>query len=359
MDDLASSLDPTTTLRSFLPKKALNLDRIMGPLRARYVETERDDLILQQLVRLHRNACVRRNPRLPYTEDNRRNGIGFVVMSESGAGKSTTLERVFTEYPAFRGYGVLGSGCPIITVEAPSPCTLAQIGMLILEKLGYMPERELRENTAWRRVRKMLKREHAFFLHIDEAANVLHQKSEHEIRKVADTLRGLMLSRDWPVQIILSGVPELTDLFDVDRQLRRRLKYVRFENVSPSEDAELVNKIILGYAKAAHCKVRFRVEDALIPRLCHAAVYQFGLVIELVVDAVECCISDGNKTLTIEDFANGYAARTFHPVDLNPFVIPAWDTLDCSAVREKPKRPTAEEDPPSPTKRWRKRNRKR
>lgn len=344
MEAITQGSDPTATLRAFLPDDVLELERIMEPLRARYVETDRDDIVRRHIVRLHRNACARRNPRLAYDEGNRRNGIGFAVISESGAGKSTTLERIFGEYSAFGGYGVVGSGCAIITVEAPSPCTLAQIAMLILEKLGYSPERELRENVAWRRVRKMLRREKIFFVHIDEAANVLHQKSEHEIQKIADTFRSLMLSKEWPVQIILSGVPELLDLFDQDRQLRRRMKYVRFENVSAAEDADLIEATLRGYAKAAKLPVRFTDEDALIPRLCHAAVYQFGLVIELVVDAIEACLTDEHKALTKQDFANGYAERTLQPVDLNPFVVPAWDTLDCSAVREKPKKPTGEED---------------
>jgi hypothetical protein len=338
MDSITVQDDPTAALRKFLCAEELKLDDTVERLRARYVESDRDKAILKLVKKLHRNACARRNPRLPRSTGNRKDGIGFAIISESGAGKSTTLERIIREYPAFEGFDVPGSGCPVLRIEAPSPCTLKQLAMAILELLGYSVERDLKENVAWRRARKLLELHGIFFLWIDEAANVIHQKSEHEIRKVADTFRGLMLSRKWPVQIILSGVPELEGLLDADRQLRRRLKYVGFENVSPEDDAEMVEAAIHEYAKAAKLKVRFDRDDMLVGRLCHAAVYQFGLIMEVIVDAIESCIEDGNETLSIKGFANGYTSRTLEPLNLNPFLVSAWNTLDCSAIRKKPQR---------------------
>jgi len=335
VDIAADKHDPIASLQSFLEDDDLKVERLMEPLRARYVESDRDDVIRKALKKLHRNACARRNPQLPRSDGNRKPGIGFVVVSESGAGKTTTLERIFGEYPAFQGFGVVGSACPILRIEAPSPCTLKQLAMMILEELGYDIERDLRENLAWKRARKMLKLHGIFFLWIDEVANVLHQASDHEIRKVADTLRGLMLSRRWPVQIILSGVPELEGLLAVDRQLRRRLTYITFPCVSAQNDADLVEQAIHNYAKAAKLNVNIAADDMLIGRLCHAAVHQFGLVMEIIVDAIEACLLDGNDTLLIDDFAHAYSGRTLQPIDQNPFVVPTWETLDCSAIRKK------------------------
>lgn len=335
-DEAGEFPDLIAKLRSFLPGDP-KIEEIVERLRARYVTSDRDDTLLTNLERLHRNACARRDPKLPYSPDNRRDGIGFVVVSKSGAGKSTALMRAFRKYPAFgNGFCVTGSGCPILSIEAPSPCTLKQLALAILDALGYHAERDLKENVAWKRARRLLKLHGIAFLHIDEAANVLHQKSEHEIRKIADTLRALMLSREWPVQIILSGVPEIEPLLDIDRQLRRRLRYVRFEDLSATKDAEQIENAMLDYAKAAELEVKLGPDDMLVGRLCHAAVYQFGLAMEIVVDAIERCLADRHPALTIEDFANAYANRNLQPTELNPFLVHAWDTLDCGAIRKRP-----------------------
>ena len=45
MPTIAASDDPTASLRSFLPDEVLKLEQIMEPLRARYVELERDHII--------------------------------------------------------------------------------------------------------------------------------------------------------------------------------------------------------------------------------------------------------------------------------------------------------------------------
>lgn len=329
------TIDPTAKLRSFLAEEDLRIARLIEVLGARYVETDRDDVVSRAIKRLHRSACKRRFPKLPDGPDNRKNGVGFAVISESGAGKSTIIERVIRNYPAFAGFDVVGSGCPIIVVEAPSPCTLGQLALLIMEKLGYVPERDLRENVAWKRARALLKKAGIFFIWIDEAGNVLHQKGADEIRKVADTFRALMLRRDWPIQVILSGVSEVEDLLAIDRQLRRRVQCIAFPAIELPRDAELVEAAIADYAYAANLPVDLASDDAIVPRLCHAAVYQFGLVMEIIIEAIETCLLDGHDLLTVRDFANAYTGRTMQPVDQNPFLASAWHTVNCSVIRKK------------------------
>jgi len=152
-----------------------------------------------------------------------------------------------------------------------------------------------------------------------------------------------MLRRDWPVQLILSGVSDLEELLAIDRQLRRRIRCISFPNVDPREDADMVEAVIGDYAKAAGLPIRFSPEDMIVPRLCHAAVYQFGLVMEIIVDAIEDCLTSGHDILTIRDFANAYTGRTLQPIEQNPFVAAAWHTIDCSVIRRKAS-PNGDED---------------
>lgn len=354
MSSSGNAFDPTALLRAQLSDDDFRILKVEEMLKARYVRSERDDEISNALTELIKNACTRRDPKLPHSAENRVAGTGFVVLGESGAGKSRTLDHTFRKHPAFPGFGVIGSGCPLLSVEAPSPCTLQQLALEILKGLGYDTDRDLRENKAWRRARDQLELNHVMFLHVGECQRVMHQSSEFEIKKVADTFIGMMESTTSPVQLILSGVPELESLLGIERQLRRRLTYIRFTSISPTEDAELVEEAVHAYAKAANLKVRLAPDDMLVGRLCHSAVYQFGLVMKMIVDAIKCCIKDGRDTLTIDDFANGYANKTLQPVDLNPFIVHAWDMIDCSVIRKKAKRPTGEDaEMPPPTRKRR------
>jgi hypothetical protein len=334
--------DPTAALRSYLSEDDTRMADVVDSLRARYVTSERDDQINRQIERLIRNAVARKDPRKPHSFDNRMAGVGFVVIGESGAGKTTALDRAFTKHPAFPGYGITGSDCPLITVQAPSPCTLGQVAMEILDVCEYGIQRVLQENQAWRRARFQMRENHKLFLRIGDAQHVMHTLAEHEKKKFSDTLKNLMVVEK--MQLILDGVDDLVPFLQMDRQLRRRLKYVNFKNVSAVNDAEFIDSTVKNYVKKAGLKLAISDEDMLTGRLAHSACHQMGLVIEILVDAIEVSLTARNCTLSIDDFADAYADRTLDS-SLNPFLVRAWDTIDCSFIQKKVELPPNETGP--------------
>jgi hypothetical protein len=173
------------------------------------------------------------------------------------------------------------------------------------------------------------------FLHIDDIHNVLHQASESEIAKVADTLRNLMISTSWPVQLIISGTDKIVDFTEKDRQLSRRLKFVAFEDIDPKADAEWITEAVEDFAKTAGLKVVFEPEDSLIERLCRAAAFQMGLIFEILLAAIEISVTAKRKVLKRDDFAAAYADRIVQPEDLNMFLSPVWFDLDPSVILKK------------------------
>jgi len=69
-----------------------------------------------------------------------------------------------------------------------------------------------------------LKINQVLFLWLDHLNNVFTMSSEEEILKVRDTLKDLMNNPDWPLQLIVSGIPDLLPYFHADKQLRRRFR---------------------------------------------------------------------------------------------------------------------------------------
>jgi|GEM_PF-2892857 len=332
--DMSDDYDPTSPLRTFLQQTGDRVAAIMAKLEACYVRSARDDAIAAQLTRLIINWGKKRFPKRPQGDDNRRAGVGFVVIGGSGSGKTTALETALVEHPAFPGYGV-GSGCTFVSVLAPSPCTLAQLGNATLEALGYDTEKPLPENEAWKRVRKILKKKRVAFLHFDDVHNVLQNANAREIKKIQATFRNLMISRVWPVQLVLSGIEEALEIFKKDRQLKRRLKYVVFDDLVVADDAAWIRDAVKAFAAKAGLKYVERPGSMLIERLCHAAAYQFGLVFEILIEAIEIAVTANRRKFTITDLEEAYADRTAQPTELNVFASPSWQTIDPSIIFRK------------------------
>jgi hypothetical protein len=331
------TIDRIAPLKAFLGQENARIDAIMQPLRACYARTERDDDIDAQIVRLIRSALKKRYPKRPESDDNRKAGVGFVVVGGSGSGKTAALENLLVDHPAFPGYGTVGSECTFVSVLCPAPSTLAQLGNETLISLGYPPDKPLPEAVAWNRVRKILKKLRVMFLHYDDVHNVLQQKDANpkELKKIQSTFRNLMISRTWPVQLVLSGVGETLDIFKNDRQLKRRLKYVTFRDLVAADDAEWVGQAIEDFAKQAHLKYVEKPGAVLVDRLIHAAAYQFGLVFELLLEAIETALLAKRRTFGIDDFIEAYADRTAQPDELNIFESPGWQVIDPSIIFEK------------------------
>ena len=175
--------DPTAYLRELQTNDERELETIKESIKSLYVETERDDQFRKLLKIPIDNASRRRNAGLPHAANNRRPGMALMVTGPSGAGKTSVLQNAFLDNPAFPNYGSATEWCPLIFLGAPAPCTLLQLAMRILIKLGYDSTRVLRENDAWLRVRMQLREQRVLFVAIDDFQHVLHQANPVESKK--------------------------------------------------------------------------------------------------------------------------------------------------------------------------------
>ncbi|MBM7482337.1 hypothetical protein ACVWWI_004352 [Bradyrhizobium sp. USDA 3686] len=324
--------DPSAYLRDLWTDQDRKRNGRIEAVKGMYIETERDEILKGHLERLARNAALRVDRSMPNAADNRAPGKALVIVGPSGAGKTRLVQRTFRNNPYFPNYGVAEARSPLLSIQAPAPCTLLQIALRILEKLGYPIERDLRENKAWLRVRQQFRLHGILFLHIDDIQHVLHALSEDEVQKVRDTLKDIMLL-DWPVQLILSGIPDLMPFVRKDRQLRRRCRFMYLSKLSAAEHAEFLDAAINEYAATAGLKVDIDDDAMLVGRLLHAGQYEMGISLEILGEAVEAALDRDGKTLKLVDFQNAYADRNLMPDDQNVFFANAWHTIDATLVR--------------------------
>lgn len=326
------------------------IDDVVDSLSATWILTERDDAIKSEVDRLLKSAFSRFADRRLKQSTRANETRCLALTGESGAGKSSLLERIFAKHPALINFGVEGEPCPLISVSAPAPSTLGGLGREVLHALGYPIARSSDRNLIWEYVRRHLKELRIVALHIDEFQNVTETANKPEITQILGTLKTLMNSREWPVALILSGLPSANDVLRMDTQVRRRCRFRRLQRLSP-DDIDMVEGLIAGFADKASLSVA--PQDDLAARLIHAANDQLGVTIELVIEAVRSAqeaaahapsasraggggrrIKAAAPTLDIHNFADAYAARNGCEAEHNPFVVENWGDVDTTIVFE-------------------------
>ncbi len=60
-----------------------------------------------------------------------------------------------------------------------------------------------------------------------------------------------------------------------------------------------------------------------------------GMTLEIAAEAVEEALDRNSRKLEMVDFQNAFAAKNFLPDDQNPFIAPAWHTIDTSRLQPK------------------------
>lgn len=332
--------DPAKRLRELLAPADLKHTKVMEQVKSRYVATERDARLRAEMDQMLQNVVQSRDPSRPHGADNRREGTAVAIIADSGAGKTRAMLHYLKDNPAFPGYGEPNSGCQLITVGVKAPCILRQLGMATLRAAGYHTRRELRENEAWPQAHFQIAEQNILFVHYEEVQRVIQQKSADERTKIVETLTGLMTDMTWPLHLILSGLPEMKTFLQAYTTLRRRVRFVEFPPVDPKADRRQIERAIKQYEKIAGVSLALVQEPLISARICHAAARQLGLIFELTVGAIDVCLSSGRRTVTRADYSDAYASRTLEPIELNPFEVDHWETIDTSIIQRPAPDPT-------------------
>ncbi|PWB82888.1 MAG: hypothetical protein C3F11_09475 [Methylocystaceae bacterium] len=310
-------------------------------LRQKFIVIDRDRQLEHAFNHLHGLLTIRHAQRQNTPVGGpHREARALVVVGGSGAGKTRSIRRLFEKHPALTGFGTVGSGCPLVSITAPSPCTLRQLGRATLWELGYPIERsDLKEYRIWELVRRQIRSTGATMIHFDEMQHVTQVANVVERQKVANTLKSLMVDPEWPVSLILSGIDDLIAFIESDPQLRRRASFLRFEPLAREEHAAQMIALASDVVGTAGLGLKVDSRADLGSRLLHAASYQFGIMIDLILEAIYQAlvrlpptVDHDDRYVDIDDFAHAYAARTGCGPAANPFLTPDWEEIDVGRV---------------------------
>ncbi|NKM95692.1 ATP-binding protein [Rhizobium leguminosarum] len=255
----------------------------------------------------------------------------LAVIGASGTGKTTSLRHVFKGFDALKRYSCKGRPViPMISIEVPRPCTTKDLAIHILNELGVPASHSASEYDLFQAVKSQLRECGSVLLHLDEAQHLLQAETAAAVRKLQDRLKSLLSIPDWPLHLILSGVPELATLFSGDHQLANRSTVMRFENLLFPGDKELVSNILRDIA-VDHCSLspdnKLLTEDFL-GRLISASGGGIGTLIEFIRAACYKALSKGHVTLGTKDFAFAYARFSGSRDADNIITASGWQNVD-------------------------------
>lgn len=346
--DRSPRQDAVKRLRDLLGPATQKHVSFKEKLKAHYVTTERDQRLKNEMDMMIETAAEKQDLERDVGEDNRGEGTAIAVIAESGAGKTRAMRHYLKNNRFFPNYGVAFGGCPLITVGVKAPCNLRNLGMATLRAAGYLSRTEKRQNEAWPMAQFQIQDQQILFVNYEEAQRIIQQANSRERREVVETLAGLMTDPVWSLHLILSGLPELEDLFDQDflenptpaqrkahMTLRRRTRFVPFPPLDLKADRRDIDRGIKEYEKLGGVSLVLLKEPEMRGRLHHAAAQQHGLFWELIVSAIDNCVRSDGKAVSKDDFADGYAAKTLEPIELNPFAVDHWETIDTSVIQHR------------------------
>ena len=176
-------------------------------------------------------------------------------------------------------------------------------GRKTLRALGYPISEKSRLSQAeiWERVVFQAEVQGVVGIHYDEAQHILRKKPDGERLAILNSFKTLMKSNDWPLILILSGVPELANYVREEPQLFRLMTQVSFGDINltsmgevPAGDYQFVHEIVGSFALEAG----LAVDDDLLGlefyhRLVTAGAFRWGLLIRLTLHAVSAAVADG------------------------------------------------------------------
>ncbi|WOI56704.1 TniB family NTP-binding protein [Palleronia sp. LCG004] len=300
-----------------------DIDLTVARLRTLFFRHPQHRLLFDQFDRLLRRRQVE------VAEGLRGEARGIALIGPSGCGKTTAAERLIATHPDLVLPAPDRLRADVVSFLVPSPATLKDVGMAALAALGYPLERDKPSGIIWDRVRHFLRERQTLFLHIDEAQDLYTARSAGAQQSVINTLKSLMQNRDWPVGLILTGMPEVKAMLNADPQLARRTYPIEIAPVSWVADGPMIRSLVATYAEKANLSPNTDlVQDDFVARLVHAGATQFGLIVETVIAAIEEALRSGASVLDRSHFAAAFRRRSGCIDGLNPFLTDDYLSID-------------------------------
>lgn len=271
-----------------------------------------------------------------------KSGKGFesrslLVTGLSGSGKTTEISDMLTRCNESAVLLPDGKPAQFSSCVLDAKGSWKDLGRKTLHAMGYPIKTTTRRTQfeIWDRVIWQAKRQGVVGIYYDEAQHIMRGKSDAEVLSVLDAFKSLMKSHEWPLMLILSGVPELGDYVQREPQLDRLMTRIEFSEINlssapgfPAPDYHTLNEIVGSYAISAGLEVDANLQTGeFLHRLATAGAFRWGLVIDLVVDAVALAVARREGMIARSNFVAAWSEKTGMNQLATPFTHDSYERM--------------------------------
>lgn len=292
----------------------------MARVKSAFIPTKNDKEMVLRLGRIVRGIGHEGEP-----------AHGLTVVGETGAGKNTLVLKKLKEFQELQerddGYGNMLQ--PMLYFKAPVECTVAGISKEILHRLGFDMRPGGRPDFLMSKVRRSLANNGTKLLVIDEFQHAVQRTSIAEQKKLSDAIKLLIDDIEWPVHIIMIGLPDAERWIEIDEtgQMQHRIDLMPIVDLSLDEDGERLEWVIHQLVEE-RAGLIFSDDQpyALVERLLHAASNRLGIAMKIIYCAIEDALEQGDEAVTKHNWIAAYdrMSNGNNDADDNVFSATHW-----------------------------------
>ncbi|KAG1647740.1 hypothetical protein GQR58_030365 [Nymphon striatum] len=165
-------------------------------------------------------------------------------------------------------------------------------------------------------------------IHFDECQHIFSGKSASVRKIILDSFKSLLKRTDWQLMLILSGVDELTEYVSEEEQLSYLLRPVAFDEIRPTNTVDLKEISDLCHLYAGKVGIDFPEKlwtSDFTKRLVFCSANRWGLLIELVIDALKIAHFNDAAQVDTEHFCKSFTDRTGFAAGHSPVSIEYYE----------------------------------
>ena len=260
---------------------------------------------------------------------------GPIVTGPSRIGKSGEIGKMLEAVND--GSTVMPDGRPamIEKVTLDGSLSFKELGRRTLKDgLGYGKKASEKissranQGDVWDQVFFQAKEQGVVGIHFDECQHIFSGKSPSVRKIVLDSSKSLLKRTDWPLKLILSGVNDLTEYVSEEEQLSYLLRPIVFAEIRPNDTADLKEISDLCHLYAGKAGVVFLENlwtSDFTKRLAFCSANRWGLLIELVIDALKIAHFNDAAQVDTEHFCRSFTDRAGFAAGHSPVSIEYYE----------------------------------
>lgn len=257
----------------------------------------------------------------------------LTIIGQSNSGKTREIRHALGRLQDGDRQLECGRAIQAVSIVLDGETTWKSLGIKILEQVGYDMSPRRTEHAIWSRVRQQLRDKGMWIVAIDECQHMFETLGNKETRKVINSIKTLIKNPDWPVVVVLSGIPELLEKVNMDPQLRNLATAYNMRALDPNSDEDLheIDTAFYNYAAARGVNIDGVRDEETYRRLCYATGHHFGRAFKFMV-SLFASLEDVDKILTLDVMADHYAEKTQCIPGHNPFIREDYHLCDVEVL---------------------------